>query len=268
MTVTNIHPSTFRDPDNPDAKDNFIAISGAYKILSDDQERAYFDSGRSSDSNNHNNVNVNDVFSSFFRGGAGGHGGQGGGGNRGGGFNFNFGGGGDDTDSMFANMFRSFNFGSSGSGGGRHANSHAHAHSHAHGRPPPANEAAVQQALVRFYAALGQRKSAAEAAALAARYRGRHDALYDKLRAKYGRDPREFLGGARPPPSAPPPPPVPPPPQRVKLLRSWLERFYARHGASKTAAELTTLARKYAGDPAPLYRKLEAKYGPLGATAW
>jgi hypothetical protein len=266
---------TRRDPDNPDAKDNFIAISGAYKILSDDQERAYFDSGRSTDSNNRN-VNVDDVFSSFFRGkntGGGAPGGRGG-------FNFNFGSGGgggsggDETDNLFSNMFRSFSFGSGGGGarasagaggfgfggGGDGRPSHAHAQPH--------NEGTARQVLSRFYAAVGGAKSPDEMATLVTKYRGRYDTLYDKLRAKYGRDPRDFVGAGRP---APPPAPARPKaasPAREKQLREWLQHFYTQHGGRKTAAELQALARKYAGDPAPLYRKLEAKYGSVGRKAW
>lgn len=141
------HPD--KDRENPQADDNFIAISGAYETLSNEEERRKYDqygmnpNGGAAGPGGHSSsgwrpkdfqdINVDDIFRSFFSGGGSGRAGGGSGGSGGkSGFQFSFGGsgggagaggkkarhgGGDETDSMFDDLFSGFSFGSRKAGG-------------------------------------------------------------------------------------------------------------------------------------------------------
>lgn len=129
------HPD--KDSDNPKAEDNFIAIAGAYQTLSDETERRRYDqlgtlpkdqphpqqhqqqggAGGQWQRRQYSDINVDDIFSSFFGGGSPG-------GRSSGGFSFNFDGGEEDT--QFANMFRGFNFANRKKSSG-HASKQQHA---------------------------------------------------------------------------------------------------------------------------------------------
>ena len=76
------HPD--KDSDNPRAEDNFVAIAGAYQTLSDETERRKYDqlgdapqhqgvpgqqgAGQGWTRRGYSDVNVDDIFASFFGG--------------------------------------------------------------------------------------------------------------------------------------------------------------------------------------------------------
>ncbi|EDQ91807.1 uncharacterized protein MONBRDRAFT_5844 [Monosiga brevicollis MX1] len=123
------HPDKDRESSN--AEDNFIAIAAAYETLGDETKRKEYDTYGSPNQRGgpdggsphrgtndqyawkpkqYQDVNVDDIFKSFFGGNTGG------GSGKPGSFHYSFGGArpGDAGDDDFENLFRDFNFGSFG----------------------------------------------------------------------------------------------------------------------------------------------------------